>query len=369
MASAVRSEPRRIDAGANGRDDEQGIDLTPSLGAVGQGQRALQSCPNASIHQHTTDRFRRCGLFPSQQQHSYLSSDAIRFDHDDELGPGLSPPIGAPAAPRVDQVPRCVHAARPRCAPPASLSARVVVTPLPPPVVLAVSDPELLLLPRQAGRQAGRRAVLSTKAPPPPVRRSTPSPPRRRVPGPPGESQEAAQGCLCLTVGPGGCTLDPPRAPDLAGLSPFLLSFFLSLPCSLNYCPSGQTPGPLPLFVKCLCLPPWTTQHQRYEKLASLPALRRKPASVASPAKAKGPETDSGGDWSPPIHPVCASRRDVMPRRHSPSSTSISSALAEKVRMSSPCDACIAPQPSPATYPPAPVQGPVVSSTHQLQAN
>lgn len=55
MASAVRSEPRRIDAGANGRDDEQGIDLTPSLGAVGQGQRALQSCPNASIHQHTTE--------------------------------------------------------------------------------------------------------------------------------------------------------------------------------------------------------------------------------------------------------------------------------------------------------------------------
>lgn len=203
-----------------------------------------QSCPCFQQRQRQcaiapTSRFRRCGLFPSQQQHSvpshsYLSSDAIRFDHDDELGPGLSPPIGAPAAPRVDQVPRCAHAARPRCAPPASLSARVVVTPLPPPaVVLAVSDPELLLLPRQAGRQAGRRAVLSTKAPPPPVRRSTPSPPRRRVPGPPGESQEAAQGCLCLAVGPGGCTLDPPRAPDLAGLSPFLLSsFFLCLALS-----------------------------------------------------------------------------------------------------------------------------------------
>ncbi|OAQ94044.1 hypothetical protein VFPFJ_00152 [Purpureocillium lilacinum] len=101
-------------------------------------------------------------------------------------------------------------------------------------------------------------------------------------------------------------------------------------------------------------------------------------AAPSERAKAKGPETDSGGDWSPPIHPVCASRRDVMPRcclGHYLSTLSncpcfpSSSALAEKVRMSSPCDACIAPQPSPATYPPAPVQGPVVSSTHQLQAN
>lgn len=46
-------------------------------------------------------------------------------------------------------------------------------------------------------------------------------------------------------------------------------------------------------------------------------------AAPSERAKAKGPETDSGGDWSPPIHPVCASRRDVMPRRHSPSSTSM----------------------------------------------
>ena len=136
----------------------------------------------------------------------------------------------------------------------------------------------------EAGRQAGRQASSTIYQGPPSPRpalhpiTSTAARPRAsgRIPGGGPGLSVPRRGARRLHAGS-----SPGAGPGWTlSFSPL---FFLSLPCSLNYCPSGQTPGPLPLFVKCLCLPPWTTQHQRYEKLASLPAPRRKPAFVASP--------------------------------------------------------------------------------------